>query len=106
MTPAQEAFALAWEDTLCHRGLVLTIGGSEVRAVVEPIDPERTKYIAGANEREMSRIHVARLELPAGIEPGMSFEDETNGFTHRITAVRNDPTSVKVVFTCETTEVL
>lgn len=106
MTSAQEIAALAWEETLCQRGLVLTIGGSDVRAVVEPIDPERTKYIAGANEREMSRIHIARLELPAGIEPGMSFEDETNGFSHRITAVRNDPTNIKVVFTCETTEVL
>lgn len=101
MTIAQEIAAQAWEETLALRGVDLTIGSSVVRAVVDATDPDQNKYIAGQGEREKSRVFVARAEVPIGIQPGDTFEDD-DGYTHRIVEIKDNPTSIKIVFTCET----
>ena len=102
MTTAQEIAAQAWEETLALRGVELTIGSSVVRAVVDGMEADQNKYIPGQGEREKSKVYIARDEVPIGIEPGMTFED-ANGYSHRIAEIRDNPTSIKVVFTCETT---
>ncbi len=101
MTVAQQLLLQAFREDLLVRGVELEIGSIVVTAIVEPIPPEEKQFYRRREEREMSRVHVAREDITEAVEVGSFFED-AEGSSHRVIEISDHPTNVKVIFTCET----
>lgn len=100
MTKAQEILRLGFLASLRVRGVLLTFRGRDFQGLVQPITPEDVEdRIAQAdsiaNEIVTLREHVSALRI--GIGDHIEAED---GSKHRVTAIRDNPQSIKVHFIC------
>ena len=105
MTPAQQARTEGFLAALAHRGIALELlpDRQPLTALVEPVEPDQGEFAVARETATGSRVHVLRSHLaglPVG--PGSVFREADSRASHRVAAVVDHPTSVAVVFTCET----
>lgn len=86
-------------------GVTLNIGGSDVVAIVDEVDPPVGENEFAENERVLSRIGIVRDDLD-GIDYaiGTYFEDEDSGFRHRVISIKDHPRDPQVIFFAETSK--
>jgi hypothetical protein len=105
VTLAQQDLTTGFLESLARRGVMLNVQGSAVlfRALVEPISPVTSEFSLGDNEREASRVHVLRTELPPDpIGFATYLEHQDTNKVHRVSEIFDHPTKVAVVFSCDT----
>lgn len=101
MTPAQTLQRMGFLESLRVRGVTLSYRLEELPALLERIDSDDPEKRVGKNESVLVRVVVLREHLegqrPVINDDFIGPSDEK----YRITAVEDNPASIKVFFSCK-----
>jgi hypothetical protein len=103
VTASQQLRLLGFNASLAQRGVVLELGELTFNALVEKVEPDRSEFSLSNETRDFSKVHILRSSPGVSeIEVGSALRDTASQVVHRVTCVENHPSSIALVFHCET----
>lgn len=110
MTPTQQALTAGFNASLKQRGVVVSLqpDGQTLTVLIEATAPQNEKYPVNQATRTASKLVALRTDVKAlgvCVAVGSTFQDEDGCKSYRVVSIEDNPISVKLVYTCETSDV-
>jgi len=88
-------------ELLDAAGVVLTLDGAPLKALLRTTPPESNRYDLSVGDDNSVQVRVLAAAFPSGLPvAGSSFTDES-GTTYRIRRIARSPSRAIITFDCE-----